>query len=143
MATPPEPEVSPTAPTPVPLSLPLSNVLYSNVAFHWHEAVAIVRQLADQLTHGLSLEPQGSIPGVDGIELEPTGRLRARLDPVGTVPVVRGLGFLLHSLLADTDAPARLRLIVSQAVSEVPTFPSVERLTWELAGFRRAGRPGH
>jgi hypothetical protein len=130
--------VTPAVGTPVPLRL--SRVLLSNVRFHWHEAVAIVRQLADQLTHGQSQEPQGSIPGVDGIELEPTGRLRARLDPAGTVPAVRGLGYLLHVLLADADAPARLRLIVSQAVSEMPTFPSVERLTWELAGFERPRR---
>jgi hypothetical protein len=136
-AAPPEPAVTPDAPAPVRLSLPLSYLLHSNVEFQWHEAVAIVRQLADQLTHGLSLEPQGSLPDVDGIELEPTGRLLARLDPGGTVPVVRGLGFLLHILLADTGAPARLRLIVSQAVSEAPTFPSVERLMWELAGFER------
>jgi len=136
-ATPLEPEVPPVAPAPVPLSLPLSYVLHSNVQIQWHEAVAVVRQLADQLTHGLSLEPQGSLPDVDGIELEPTGRLLARLNARGTVPVVRGLGFLLHVLLADTGAPARLRLIVSQAVSEVPTFPSVERLMWELAGFER------
>jgi hypothetical protein len=133
-----EPEVAPDSPTAIPLLL--SDLLHSNVAFHWHEAVAIVRQLADQLTHGLSLEPQGSIPGVDEIELEPAGRLRARLDPVGTVPVVRGLGYLLHILLADTGAPVRLRLIVSQAVSEMPSFPSVERLTWELAGFERPRR---
>jgi hypothetical protein len=136
--TPAEPEVTPDTSTPIPF--PLSHVLHSNVAFHWHEAVAIVRQLADQLTHGLSLEPQGSIPGVDGIALEATGRLLARLDPAGAVPVVRGLGYLLHVLLADTSAPARLRLIVSQAVSEMPTFPSVERLTWELAGFERPRR---
>jgi hypothetical protein len=136
--TPFEPGITPASPTLTPLLL--SHVLYSNLPFHWHEAVAIVRQLADQLTHGLSLEPQGSIPGADGIELEPTGRLRARLDPAGTVPVVRGLGYLLHMLLVDTEAPARLRLIVSQAVSEVPAFPSVERLTWELAGFERPRR---
>jgi hypothetical protein len=136
-AAPPEPAVAPVTPTPVRLSVPLSYLLHSNVEFQWHEAVAIVRQLADQLTHGLSLEPQGSLPDVDGIELEPSGRLLARLDPGGTVPVVRGLGFLLHILLADTGAPARLRLIVSQAVSEAPTFPSVERLMWELAGFER------
>jgi hypothetical protein len=133
-----EPEVTPVTPTAMPLLL--SHVLHSNVAFHWHEAVAIVRQLGDQLTHGLRLEPQGSLPGVDGIELEPTGRLRARLDPAGAIPVVRGLGYLLHVLLIDTDAPVRLRLIVSQAVSEVPTFPSVERLTEELAGFERPRR---
>jgi hypothetical protein len=143
--TPPEPVVMPpervVAPsTPSPLPLLLSHVLQNNVGFHWHEGVAIVRQLADQLTHGLSLEPQGSVPGIDGIELEPTGRVRARLDPAGTVPVVRGLGYLLHVLLADTGAPVRLRLIVSQAVSEVPAFPSVERLTWELAGFERPRR---
>jgi hypothetical protein len=129
---------APQALNPVPLSL--SQVLHSNVALHWHEAVAVVRQLADQLTHGLSYEPAGSIPGIDGIELQSMGRLRARLDPSGTVTLVRGLGHLLHTLLADTDAPVRLRLIVSQAVSEVPTFPSVERLTWELAGFERPRR---
>jgi hypothetical protein len=136
--TPFEAPVAPAAGAPIPLLL--SRVLHSSVSFHWHEAVAIVRQLADQLTRGLSLEPQGSIPGVDAIELEPTGRLRARLDPAGTVPAVRGLGYLLHVLLADTDAPARLRLIVSQAVSEIPTFLSVERLMWELAGFERPRR---
>jgi hypothetical protein len=145
VVTPPEHEVAATEPlvapdTPTGNPLLLSDVLHSNVAFHWHEAVAIVRQLGDQLTHGLSLEPQGSIPGADGIELESTGRLRARLDPVGTVPAVRGFGYLLHLLLADTGAPVRLRLIVSQAVSEVPTFPSVERLMWELAGFERPRR---
>ncbi len=137
----PEPEVSPTGPTQVPLSLPLSYLLHTNVEFQWHEAVAIVRQLADQLTHGLSLEPQGSLPDVDGIELEPTGRLLARLDPGGTVPVVRGLGFLLHILLADTEAPARLRLIVSQAVTwRCRRFRRWSALTWELAGFERPRR---
>jgi hypothetical protein len=139
-----EPEVTPLEPvvaaaTPVSIPLVVSDVLSSG-ALHWHEAVAIVRQLGEQLTHGFSLEPQGSIPDVEGVELEPTGRLRARLDPAGTVPMVRGLGYLLHILLADTAAPVRLRLIVSQAVAEVPAFPSVERLMWELAGFERPRR---
>src|SRR5262245_3829787 len=121
-------------------SLPLSRLLSPEVICDWHDAVAIVKQLAEQLTHGGREEPAGSLPDIHRLGIEPNGEFRMRLDPRGSEPLVRGLGNLLHRLLTNRDSPAAVRLIVSQVMSDLPTIKTVEELVRELARWERPYR---
>jgi hypothetical protein len=121
-------------------SLPLSRLLSPEVVCDWHDAIAIVQQLAEQVTHGGREEPAGSLPDIHRLGIEPNGDLRVRLDPRGREPLVRGLGNLLHRLLTNRDSPAAVRLIVSQVMSDLPTIETVEELVRELARWERPYR---
>jgi hypothetical protein len=123
-----------------PTALPLSRLLSPEVVCDWHDAVAVVQQLAEQVTHGGREEPAGSLPDVHRIAIEPNGELRVRLDPRGREPLVRGLGNLLSRLLTNRDSPAAVRLIVSQVMSDLPTIHTVEELVRELARWERPYR---
>jgi len=129
--------VSPEAPRPF---VPSSHLLSADVAYEWHDAVALVQQLAEQLIPDKTRLPPGSIPPIEGIALGSTGRLRAQLDPTGTEPLVTGLGQALHRLLQDKPGPANLRLIAWQAVSGQATQVTLEELLRQLAGWERPGR---
>src|SRR4029453_1225469 len=96
---------------------PLSQVFSGGIPYAWQEAVALVQQLADQVTRGLRGAPGGSLPDRAPILLDATGQLHFEIDPHGTEPVVRGLAVLLHRLLTGRDGPINLRLTVSQIVS--------------------------
>jgi hypothetical protein len=122
-----------------PTALPLSRLLSPEVACDWHDAVALVQQLAEQVTHGGREEPAGSLPDIHRI-VEPNGELRVRLDPRGRESLVRGLGNLLSRLLTNRDSPAAVRLIVSQVMSDLPTIRTVEELVRELARWERPYR---
>jgi hypothetical protein len=130
---------SPKAP-PQATSLPLSRLLSPEVVCDWHDAIAIVQQLAEQVTHGGREEPVGSLPDIHRLGIEPNGELRVRLDPRGREPLVRGLGNLLHRLLTNRDSPAAVRLIVSQVMSDLPTIKTVEELVRELERWERPYR---
>jgi hypothetical protein len=123
-----------------PTALPLSRLLSPEVACDWHDAVAVVQQLAEQVTHGGREEPAGSLPDIHRIAIEPNGELRVRLDPRGREPLVRGLGNLLSRLLTNRDSPAAVRLIVSQVMSDLPTIQTAEELVRELARWERPYR---
>jgi hypothetical protein len=123
-----------------PTALPLSRLLSPEVVCDWHDAVAIVQQLAEQVTHGGREETAGSLPDIHRIAIEPNGELRVRLDARGREPLVRGLGNLLSRLLANRDSPAAVRLIVSQVMSDLPTIQTVEGLVRELARWERPYR---
>ena len=121
--------------------LPLSCVLSEDVALEWHEAVAIVQELADHITHGVRGEPSGSVPDIEDIDLEATGHIRARLDPAGWEPAVRGLGYLIQQLFVDRKGWGNLDLIVSQVISVTPTIRTVADLTRELTRWERPFPP--
>jgi hypothetical protein len=121
-------------------ALPLSRLLSPQVVCEWHDAVAVVQQVAEQIMHGLLDEPKGSIPDIHRIGIEPGGQLRVRLDTRGLEPLARGLGHLLYRLLANRDSPAAVRLIVSQAMSDLPTIRSVGALVRELSRWERPYR---
>ena len=121
--------------------LPLSCVLSEDVALEWHEAVAIVQEIADQITRGVCGEPAGSVPGIEDIELEATGHIRARLDPAGREPAVLGLGYLIRQLIIDRKGSGSLDFIVSQVMSITPTIRTVAGLTQALTGWERPRPP--
>src|SRR5690348_4298089 len=78
-------------------------------------AVAIVRQLLDQLTPQAGDVPPGGIPDLGGLSLYPNGVLRIEVDPANSTSPVVALGVLLHRLLTNRDQPGALRLLVLQA----------------------------
>ena len=132
--------VSPSAVSSVQPLIALSQLLSSEVAYEWHDAVALVQQLVDQLIPDQNGAPPGSIPQPEAIALGPSGRLRAQIDPTGSEPLVVGIGQLLCRLLQDRPAPAPLRLSASQAASAVAVPVPIGELRRELTGWERPGR---
>jgi hypothetical protein len=122
------------------LSIPLTRLRAPSVALEWHEAVALMQQLVDQIAPDRVRLPPGSVPPIDAIRLESSGRLRVRLDPPGE-PFIRGLGKLLTELLQSNPAPANLRLLAWQAASESAAPLRLEEIGRQLAGWERPGRP--
>jgi hypothetical protein len=122
------------------LSIPFTRLRAPSVALEWHEAVALMQQLVDQVAPDRVRLPPGSVPPVDAIRLEPSGRLRVRLDPPGE-PFIRGLGKLLTELLQSNPAPANLRLLAWQAASESAAPLRLDEIGRQLAGWERPGRP--
>jgi hypothetical protein len=109
------------------------------IGYEWHDAVAIVQQLAEQcVANGI----RTGVPGPDDIALERDGRLRVTFDASATESAVHGLGQLLNQLLNGRPAPAMLRLIGSQAVSRSTTIESISDLKQRLAPFERPDRLG-
>ena len=155
-AAPPSPTIAPPiAITPSPVAtappvaaspevhrpfVPLSHLLSADVAYEWHDAVALVQQLAEQLIPDKTRLPVGSIPPIEAVALGSTGRLRAQLDPTGSEPLVIGVSQALHRLLQDKPAPANLRLMAWQAASDQATPVTLEEMIRQLAGWERPGR---
>jgi hypothetical protein len=135
-----EPAETTRPPVPDQSALPLSRLLSAQVLCEWHDAVAVVQQIAQQIMQGLRDEPSGSIPDIHRIGIEPSGQLRVRLEPRGLEPLARGLAHLLYRLLAKRDSPAAVRLIVSQTMSDLPTIRSVDALVRELSRWERPYR---
>ncbi len=121
-------------------ALSLSCFLFPEVPFEWHDAVALVMQLGEQLTRGMQSDPAGSLPDLSNIGIEPSGHLFVHVDPHGKESLARGLGYALHQLLTNRDGPVALRLIVTQAVSDPPMIASVEQFLRELGRWERPRR---
>src|SRR3954453_15848533 len=91
-------------------SVPLSMLVTRDVAYEWHDGVALVAQLVEQLR---SEQPQVSdalIPDLRGLTLEETGRIALQRDPEHAQPVMPGAAQVLQQLLSGKDQPAPLRL---------------------------------
>lgn len=125
----------PAAAGSVPVTL--STVLDNESAMEWHDAVAVVQQLAEHCVRGGA---RGSIPPISDIAIESNGRLRVRLGPSGSESTVRGLGRVLNQLLDGRIVPAGLRLIALQAVSDASTIESTSDLIQLLSRFERPDR---
>jgi hypothetical protein len=121
-------------------SVAMSRLRSAGVTVEWHDAVALVQQLVDQLAPDRSRPPAGSIPPLDAIRIEPSGRLQVTLNPPGE-PFVKGLGKLLNELLQSNPAPANLRLLAWQAASDSAAPLRLEEFGRQLAGWERPGRP--
>lgn len=113
--------------------------LLEDVPVDWADAVAIVRQLIEQLVPDAAHRPRGSLPNVDGIALEETGRLRAALGPEGETTLVADVARLFWELIGNADRPAGLRGLLTQAASLVPVV-AFEDLNRELARWERTSR---
>jgi hypothetical protein len=121
--------------------LPLQRLLASGVSFEWHDAVAIVLAIAEQVAPDPARPPSGAVPDLESIVLRPDGRFDVRLDRNRSESIVAGFGRLLHRLLQDKPAPANLRLLAWQATSDAAAAVSFQQLTHELTRWERPGRP--
>src|SRR5262245_14437123 len=117
-------------------SVTLASILGSQVSIQWFEAVAIVREVADRLS---ALASDRAIPELQQIRLSPEGYL----DLAGVIPTdepVRRMGQLLQALLAHSDAPVQLRLVITQATAPTPGYGSVREYSDALGFFERPER---
>jgi len=133
---------APSAPSavvaPADRSIPLSR-LRSGAPVEWHDAVALLQQLLDQLAPDRTRPPAGSLPALDAIAIEPSGRLAVDLNPPGEA-FVKGLGRLLNELLQSNPAPANLRLLAWQAASDTAAPLRLDEFGRQLAGWERPNR---
>jgi hypothetical protein len=107
--------------------------------FAWFHAVAILRQLVDQLIPQADETSVASIPDLAGLSLDASGMLHADADRRITSPPVIALGALLHDLLVGRDQPGALRLLVVQAGASSPTITLAE-LVYQLGQWERPNR---
>jgi hypothetical protein len=120
-------------------SVPLSTLLTSDTPYEWHDAVAIVAQLLDQVRADIPHPADTHIPDVVGITLEGTGVLTLALRPGHTFPLMPGAAQLLQQLLSGREQPTLLRLFAMQAATADPPMPA-EQFVQELARWERPNR---
>ena len=118
-------------------ALTLSDVLARGVAVQWHEAVAVVRAVAEASIG--SPEDTQHLPELHQIRVQPTGRVTVIGGTVVQEPV-RRLGQLLQATLGQSEPPVQLRLLISQATAPIPTYASMREIDEALGYFERPGR---
>ncbi len=120
-------------------SVPLSMLQTKDVPYEWHDGVALVAQLIEQVRPiGLAPAP-ATIPGLESIALETTGWLTISLDSEQALPAMPGAARVLQQLLSGTDQPPQLRLFVMQAASSDST-DSLDAFADELSKWERPNR---
>jgi len=77
----------------------VSDVLKPDFARSWHEAVAIVQEVASQLV------PGGTVPAADDLLIDAEGAIQLGFGPDSPQNAVHALGSLLNSLLDGVEAP--------------------------------------
>jgi hypothetical protein len=118
-------------------ALTLSDVLARGVAVQWHEAVAVVRAVADALIG--NPENTQLVPELHQIQVLPSGRVAVIGGTVVHEPV-RRLGQLLQAALGQSEPPVQLRLLISQATAPIPAYASMREIDEALGYFERPGR---
>jgi len=117
-------------------SVTLASILAGQVSIQWFEAVAVVREVADRL---ISVASERAIPELQQISLSPEGYL----DIAGVIPTdepVRRLGQLLQAMVAHSDVPVQLRLVITRATSPTPPYTSIRDYSEALGFFERPER---
>jgi hypothetical protein len=118
-------------------ALTLSDVLARGVAVQWHEAVAVVRAVAEALIG--NPENTQRLPELHQIQVLPGGRVAVIGGTVVHEPV-RRLGQLLQATLGQSEPPVQLRLLISQATAPIPAYASMREIDEALGYFERPGR---
>jgi hypothetical protein len=120
------------------LQFSLSDLLARQMPIQWHEAVAIVLDVAEWFERGVT---RGVVPGLGDVALTDEGRLLLRTAGGTRTPEpVRALARLLDELLKDTPAPQELRLLTRQDGSGTTVHATVEEFGRALAFFARPDR---
>ena len=120
-------------------SVPLSMLQTKDVPYEWHDGVALVAQLIEQVRPiGLAPAP-ATIPGLESIALETTGWLTLSSDSEQALPAMPGAARVLQQLLSGTDQPPQLRLFVMQAAASDST-DSLDTFADELSKWERPNR---
>ena len=105
-----------------------------NSARSWHEAVAIVQALAEQLVAG------GSVPGPDDLLLEADGALHLGFGPDEPQDPVCAVAGLLQALLSGIEAPVGLRELADDNSKPSHVYTTIESFQRALAFYERPGR---
>lgn len=103
----------------------------------WHEAVAIVQELAECLGRQ---GPAAHVPDLEHVAVEANGELTILPGGPSLGPPVQQLARTLDILLDGTSAPPELRCLVSENTGETPKHGSIEEFARALATFERSGR---
>jgi hypothetical protein len=121
-------------------SFSIAELLETDVPLDWREAVSIARRMCEAIarhpaagTHEYHLDPRR-------IEITEKGDVVVEPGEPGTDPFVKQIGRILRALLEDGAAPAQLRLLVSQAVFDVPGFVSLEEFSEALSSFEKEAK---
>src|SRR3954468_22775347 len=106
-------------------SVPLSMLVTRDVPYEWHDGVALVAQLVEQVRSEQSQVSDPRIPDLRGLTLEETGRLAFQRDSEHSQPAMPGAAQVLQQLLSGKDQPAPLRLFGMQAAT-AEAMPTLE-----------------
>ena len=110
------------------------DVLKPEVGRSWLEVVAIVQEVASQLT------PGSAVPGSDDLLLDDDGTLSLGFGPDTQEHPVSGLGTLLQTLLTGIDAPPGLRELAETNATSTPSHSTLESFQRGLGFYERPGR---
>jgi hypothetical protein len=100
----------------------------------WHEAVAIVQEVASQLA------PGARVPAPGDLLLDPAGTVQFGSGAGLQQHPVAGLGLILQGLLEGIDAPPALRALADENARPSPAHASVETFQAALAFYERPAR---
>ncbi|MEO7271271.1 MAG: hypothetical protein ABI211_04625, partial [Vicinamibacterales bacterium] len=112
----------------------VSDVLSPDFARSWHEAVAIVQEVASQLV------PGSTVPDADDLLFDEEGGIQLGFGPDAPQNAVKALGDLLAALLDGVDAPGGLRELAVSNAGSTPTHSSVQTFQKALAFYERPVR---
>jgi hypothetical protein len=115
----------------------VSDILARGVIIEWHEGVALAREVAQHLAGDSEALP--SLPDLNQIAVSPAGALRV-LGGTAVDDPVRRFGQILQAMLAQSDPPVQLRLLISQATAPEPAFSSIREYDRALEFFDRPNR---
>lgn len=114
-------------------------LLMKDVPYEWHDGVALVAQLIEQV-RPIGLAPTAAtVPDLSNIALESTGWLTVSSDTDQTMPAMPGVAQALQQLLSGTDQPPQLRLFVMQ-VATADSTSSLDAFADELSKWERPNR---
>jgi hypothetical protein len=115
-------------------SLMLEDLSLLEVTLSWHEAVALILELAHVVPHGSSCPDPASVAITDIGEVRVVGRATLEGSPV------RGLAVILSRLIGTATAPDKLRALITQNAGDTPTHPTSEEFAHALSYFERPNR---
>ena len=116
----------------------VAGLIERQVSLRWHEAVAIVLEVADVFQRSRI----SSVPPRDALSLIPSGTIEFEGDAAPTADPVTALADTLAALLPllPKDPPTQLQLIASTAGPNSVSYKSVDEFSEALGYFERPGR---
>jgi len=119
-------------------SVPIAMLLTKDVAYEWHDGVALAAQLVAQVRADIP-HAEERIPDLRGVTLEGTGALALSAHPEHSMPAMPGAAQLLQQLLSGKEQPTPLRLFAMQAATAEPPM-SLALFAEELEKWERPNR---
>ena len=116
----------------------VARLIERQVSLRWHEAVAIVLEVADVFQRSRI----SSVPLRDALSLTPAGTIEFEGDAAPTADPVTALADMLSALLPllPKEPPTQLQLIASTAGPNSVSYKSVDEFSEALGYFERPGR---